>query len=67
LDAALRRLFGFLPILQGLGARLDAFQIGVDAVCPRRGTGLLRGGFLPAGLFLRTTFLALALALALLL
>ncbi len=60
-------LLGFLPVLQRLRPRLDPFKIGIDTVRPGRIVGLLRGGFLPAGLLFRTTFLALALALALLL
>ena len=60
-------LFGLLPILQRLWPCLNPFQIGVDAVSPRRSSSLLRGGFRPAGLLLSATFLALALALALLL
>ena len=60
-------LLGLLPILQRLRPCLNPFQIGVDAVSPRRRAGLLRGGFLPPGLLLSATFLALALALALLL
>jgi hypothetical protein len=60
-------LLGLLPILQRLWPCLNPFQIGVDAVSPRRRAGLLRGCFLPPGLLLSATFLALALALALLL
>ena len=56
-------LLGLLPILQRLRPCLNPFQIGVDAVSPRRCAGLLRSGFLPAGLFLSATFLALALLL----
>jgi hypothetical protein len=65
--AAGASLFGLLPVLQRLRPRLNPLQIGIDAVRPRRSVGLLRGRFLAAGLLLRTTFLALALALALLL
>ena len=61
------RLFGLLPVLQRLRSRLNAFEIGIDAVRPGRIVGLLRGRFLPAGLLFGATFLALALALALLL
>ena len=60
-------LFVLLPVLQWLRAWLNPFQIGIDTVRPRRRIGLLRGGFLPAGLLLRTTLLTLSLALALLL
>jgi hypothetical protein len=60
-------LLGLLPVLQRLRPCLNPFQIGVDAVGPRRRVGLLRGQFLPPGLLLSATFLALALALALLL
>ena len=56
-----------LPVLQRLRARLDAFEIGIDAVGARRIVGFLRGNFLPPGLLLFLAFLALALALALLL
>lgn len=60
-------LFGLLPVLQRLRAQLNPLQIGVDAFCPRRIIRLLRGRFLAPGLLLRAAFLALALALALLL
>jgi len=60
-------LLGLLPVLQRLRAELNPFQIGIDAVRPRRIVGLLRGRFLAPGLLLCTAFLALALALALLL
>jgi hypothetical protein len=50
-----------------LRPRLDPFEIRINAVPAARRVGLLRGGFLAAGLFLRAAFLALALALALLL
>lgn len=61
------RLLDFLPILQRLRPRLNAFEIGVDAVRPCWIVRLLRGRFLTPSLFFGTTFLALALALALLL
>ena len=62
------RLLGLLPVLQWLRPRLNAFEIGVDAaIRPRWIVRLLRGRFLTPSLFLGTTFLALALALALLL
>lgn len=65
--AAETALFGLLPVLQRLRSRLNSFQIGIHAVRPRRIVRLLRGRFLAAGLLLRAAFLALALALALLL
>ena len=61
------RLLDLLPVLQRLRPRLDAFEIGVDAVRSGWVVRLLRGRFLPTGLFFCATFLALALALALLL
>ena len=61
------RLLDLLPVLQWLRPRLNAFEIGVDALRPSRIVRLLRGRFLAPGLFFCTTFLALALALALLL
>ena len=64
----LRGLFvGFLPVLERLRSRLDAREIGIDAARARRAVGLLRGDFLPLGLFFGATFLALPLALSLLL
>lgn len=60
-------LLGLLPILQRLWPSLNAFQIVIDTVRAGRVVGLLRGGFLPASLLFCATFLALALALALLL
>ena len=61
------RFFGLLPILQRLRSGLDAFQIRINAVGAARVVRLLSRGFLPPRLFFRATFLALALALALLL
>jgi len=56
-----------LPVLRRLGARLDALEIGIHAVGSRGRTHFLRSDFLPFRLFLGASFLALALALALLL
>jgi len=58
---------GFLPVLERLRSRLDAREIGIGAVRARRAVGLLRGGFLPFGLFFGAAFLTLALTLSLLL
>ena len=60
-------LLGLLPVLQRLRPRRDAFEIGVGAARARRVARFLSGGFLPAGLLLVASFLALAFALALLL
>jgi hypothetical protein len=62
-----RLLVQFLPLLERLRPRLNAGEVGIDAVGPRRVAGLLRGDFLPFGLFLGAAFLTLTLALALLL
>ena len=62
-----RLLVQFLPLLQRLRSRLNAGEIGIDAVRSGRASGLLRGDFLPFGLFFGAAFLALALTLALLL
>ena len=59
--------FGLLPVLKRLWPRRDAFEIRIDAVCPRRVVGFLSRHFLTASLFFGATFLALAFALALLL
>ncbi|OFW44147.1 MAG: hypothetical protein A3J29_00015 [Acidobacteria bacterium RIFCSPLOWO2_12_FULL_67_14b] len=59
-------LFG-LPVLRRLRPRLDALEIGIHAVGSRGRPHLLRSHFLPFCLLLRASFLALALALALLL
>ena len=58
---------GLLPVLERLRSRLDAREIGIGAVRAARAVGLLRGDFLPFGLFFGATFLALAFALSLLL
>ena len=66
--ASLIGLFvGFLPVLERLRSRLDTREIGIGAVGARRAVGLLRGDFLPLGLFFSAAFLTLALALSLLL
>jgi hypothetical protein len=62
-----RLLVEFLPVLQRLRPRLNAGEIGIDAVSTGRASGLLRGDFLPFGLFFGAAFLALAFTLALLL
>ena len=56
-----------LPVLRRLGTWLDAFEIGIHAVGARGYAGLLGSHFLPFRLLLGASFLALALALALLL
>ena len=60
-------LFGLLPVLQRLRSQLNPLQIGIDTLRTRRIVRLLRGRFLAPGLLLGAAFLALALALALLL
>ena len=65
---ALRLLgFGLLPVLERLRSGLNAFEVWIHAAGRARSACLLRGDFLPPGLFFSTTFLALALTLALLL
>jgi len=56
-----------LPILKRLRPRLDAFDVGVDAVSARRVVGFLRRGFLAARQLLVAALLPLPLALSLLL
>jgi hypothetical protein len=58
---------GLLPVLQRLRTWLNSFEVRVDAACRARRVRLLCGDFLPAGLFFRPSFLALPLALPLLL
>jgi len=62
-----RLLVQLLPVLKRLRSRLNAGEIGIDAVGAGRASGLLRGDFLPFGLFFGAAFLALAFTLALLL
>jgi hypothetical protein len=66
-DLAIADLFRLLPVLQRLRPRRNAVEVGVGAARARRVARFLSGGFLPAGLLLVASFLALALALALLL
>ena len=56
-----------LPVLRRLWTRLDALEIGIHAVGTRGRPRFLGSHFLPLRLFLGASFLALALALALLL
>jgi len=56
-----------LPVLKRLRPRLDAFEIGIDAVGARRVVRFLRGRFLTARLLFVAPLLALAFALSLLL
>ena len=58
---------GLLPVLQRLRAGLNPFEVGVNAARGARRVRFLRGDFLPPGLLLRPPFLALPLALPLLL
>lgn len=56
-----------LPVLRRLRTRLDALEIGIRTVGARGRARFLRRHFLPFGLFLGASFLALAFALAFLL
>jgi hypothetical protein len=53
--------------LRRLRTRLDTLEVGIPAIGARGRSGLLSRHFLPLRLFLGASFLALSLALALLL